>query len=213
MRYNIKILESNSEIEKKILDALVEDCRKFFQKSIRDIKSKLPTIIRTAIQDSPEYKSLVSGDLQYEIGIEDAANKTNGLINIWINSMLIDYKLPTRKSGSIKGSINIRMIKSNFDDVLGTDYAIITDKIRGYSLPWLEWLLLDGTKTIVRNYEVVLGPNPRSRTGYAIMKSNKSESWSVPPEYAGTVADNWITRSIDGAEESISQLLDGIFKV
>jgi hypothetical protein len=77
-------------------------------------------------------------------------------------------------------------------------------------LPWLQWLLLEGNATIVRNYTVSFGPNRFSRTGFALMRPSL-QSWKVPSEFAGTINDNWITRAIDGAESNIQKLLDGAF--
>lgn len=68
--------------------------------------------------------------------------------------------------------------------------------MRGYQLPWLKWLLVEGTKPIVKNYAVKFGPNKSSRTGMAVMV-NSSSNWSVPSEFAGTISSNWISRAID----------------
>jgi len=62
------------------------------------------------------------------------------------------------------------------------------------------------------NYEIVIGPNKYSRTGYAIMKP-ASGSWSVPSEFAGTITDNWITRAIQTSETDINNLLRKIFSL
>jgi hypothetical protein len=103
------------------------------------------------------------------------------------------------------------MIKSDFSDVLGSDYAIMTDNIRGYSLPWLKWLLLDGTAIIIDNYTVTMGYNKYSRTGGAVM-TRTGGAWRVPPQYSGTMDDNWITRSIENSKDEIDNLIIRAFK-
>ena len=104
------------------------------------------------------------------------------------------------------------MIRSDFSDVLSSDSGFVIDALRGYQLPWLEWLLLEGNKAIISKQEVIIGPNKFSRTGLAIMRpSNKS--WRVPSEFAGTIKDNWITRAIDNSESQINELLDKAFSL
>ena len=78
---------------------------------------------------------------------------------------------------------------------------------KGTDLNWLEWLLLFGNKTIIRDYVVEFGDNPRSRTGRAVMKGVKSGKWGVPPEFAGTKNNNWITRAIESADSEINSIL------
>jgi hypothetical protein len=80
---------------------------------------------------------------------------------------------------------------------------MVIDSNSGKSLHWLEWLSLAGDKTIIKDYDIVYGPNKRSRTGLAIMRSQSGARWKVPSEFAGNIGDNWITRSIDSISDSI----------
>ena len=206
MNFKLKILESNKTIIRAISEALLPEVKIFMDGAFSTIKKELPNIVSTAIYNSPEYNSLINGKLKYEFGLVDADIKVKGLLDIWINNINYDYNPPAIVSGRIKSKFSASLIKIDFSDVLGTSFAEMTDIARGYSLPWLEWLLLDGTKTIIDQYDVIIGPNEYSRTGYAIM-SPSSRSWSVPSEFAGSVGDNWITRSIDSASSQINQLL------
>jgi hypothetical protein len=83
-------------------------------------------------------------------------------------------------------------------------FSVITEK--GQQLPWLKWLLFEGTSSIVKDYDVKFGPNTKSRTGEAIMVQT-NRSWRVPPEFAGTIADNWFTRAIDSIDDSIETII------
>jgi hypothetical protein len=100
-------------------------------------------------------------------------------------------------SRGVTGGFSIDMIRSDFSDILSLSAATITDDISGSVVPWLQWLLLDGSKILIRDYAVQFGPNSRSRTGNAIMISSEKQNWRVPSEFAGTVNNNWITRAID----------------
>jgi hypothetical protein len=211
MNFTLKILENNQVIQKNILTALLPEVSKYMNKAIASIKRELPFIVGEAIMSEPEYSSLLSGQLKFELGIPDAGSKISNLINIWISNMVVDYKSPTLTNSSIRSSFSAKLIRTNFSDVLGTDDAYVNDSLRGYSLPWLEWLLLDGNAIVVPNYEVVMGSNPRSRTGSAVMKIS-SDSWKVPDQFSGTISDNWITRAISNSQDKIQKLLERALK-
>ena len=211
MKFGIKILESNQVIEQAILKALLDPVSKYMSSVITTIEHKIPSIIYESITNADEYNSLVSGQLRLELGIPDARDKVLNLIDIWIKNIQYKYTAPKISAGKIKTSISINAIRADFGDVLNTDFAVMTDSQRGYSLPWLEWLLLDGTMPIVPNYQVRIGPNPRSRTQFAIM-TQSSQAWSVPSRFAGTIADNWITRAIESYSSQIEAGLQGAMK-
>jgi hypothetical protein len=212
MRLSLKIIENNADISNKILQALLADVTKYMDNGISTIKNQLPQIIRQGIVSAPEYQSLLSGELRYEFGIADPGPKLAGLIDIWANNISYSQMKPTIVNNKIKAIFSANTIRIDYADVLYTDYALVIDATRGYSLPWLEWLLLEGSKTIIDNYEVILGPNRFSRTGNALMKSS-NQSWKVPSAYSGTASDNWITRSIDSVSDDIENLLNGAFKI
>lgn len=210
MNISVKLLESNATIESKIVKALLKDCSKFMNQALNFLQNNIPNIIYDSIINSPEYLSLTKGSLRLELGLPDAAPKIDGLIKVWISNIQYNYVKPTIMNNKIKSSINIYGIKSDFSEVLGTQYAVLVDRARGYTLPWLSWLLLEGSKTIVSNYDVFLGPNPRSRTGLAVMKQSTS-GWGIS-EYAGTESNNWITRAIDKSTPNINDILIKAFK-
>lgn len=207
MIYKLKIIDDNKIIYDNILKTLLPEVTNYFKKSINYLKNNLPPIIKQAIQQSPEYNSLLDGQLKYEFGIPDSSQKLAGLVELWGSNIDIKYTLPAITNNQIKASFSISMIKVDFSDVLYSDYAIVYDSLRGYSLPWLEWLLLEGNKTIVSNQEVIISPNRFSRTGNAIMR-NSSKSWKVPSQFAGTISDNWITRAIDSIENDINNTIE-----
>jgi hypothetical protein len=211
MKISLNLLENSNEISQKILNALLTDVNKYMEKSINIVKQELPKIIYSAIISSPEYSSIIGGKLRFDFGIVDGPAKIEGLLQIWTNNIDIQYDPPKIKNNQIISTFSISMIKADYSDVLGTEYANIIDNARGYSLPWLHWLLLDGTKILVDNHQVIVAPNTRSRTGMALMGSGSG--WSVPSEFAGTQNDNWITRAIDSSSENIDKLLKKAFNI
>lgn len=208
MKLSLSIVETNSVIEKAILNALLPEASAFMNKASNYIQNNLYVIIKESIVSQPEYDSLVNGQLRLELGVPDAALRIEDLINVWINNAVVEYKVPKISNNRIKSSLTIKMIKANFSDVLSLNLANVERSIVGASVPWLQWLLLDGTAIVVDNYEVYIGPHNRSRTGYAIMKASEDAGWSVPSEYAGTISDNWITRAIEASKANIQKLLE-----
>lgn len=199
----MRIIESDSEIRNRILTALLSDVQNTFNKSIPQIQNKLEALIREAIINEPEYTSLVGGQLRAELGIPDAVSKVQDLLDLWIANIQVDITPFKITNLGLSGGFSINCIRSDFSDVLSSSAAEVQDQIRGYSLPWLSWLLLEGGKILVKDHTVVIGPNNASRTGDAIMRNTMRSSWRVPPEFAGTVKDNWITRAIDKLEDSV----------
>lgn len=206
MKASFRLLDSSKDIQNKILQALLLEIESVMNSAVSVIKKELPTIVFSGITAAPEYQSLVSGNLQYELGIPDPINKISGLIDLWTNNIQYSYAKPIISGAKIISKFSASMIKVDFSDVLYSDYATVYDTARGYSLPWLEWLLLYGNTTIIPGYQVVIGPNPSSRTGYAVMR-NSTGFWKVPSEFSGTISDNWITRSLEKIGPDIDSLL------
>lgn len=210
MKINFQILENDQQINKAVMSALLPEVISFMNNAISTIKRELPDVLQNAIMNTPEYSSLLNGKLKYEFGIPDSNTKLSGLINTWIDNIRYPYMKPTIVGNKIKSTFEANAVRVDFAEVLYTDDALVIDSIRGYNLPWLEWLLLEGNKTIISKQEVVIGPNQFSRTGNALMR-NSNKSWKVPSEFSGTISDNWITRAIDGVEGNIQSLLDKAF--
>lgn len=205
MKLSFNLLETNSEIEKKILNAILDIINSKLNLAKNNIINGLQELVRTAITSEPEYQSLVAGQLKYELGIDNTA-KIEQIIDIWISNIDINFTSASITGSQITGQIMISMIKSDYSDVLSSEAASITDINTGSVVPWLYWLLLGGGDILVKNYEVLIGPNPRSRTGNAIMISSKN-NWRMPPQYAGTAEDNWVYRAISKLDSQIENLM------
>jgi hypothetical protein len=210
MRFGLKLIESNSQIQKDILNAILPTATSHFIDAVMYIKQNLPGVVRMAIINSLEYGPLVGGTLREEFGIPDASQKIDGLLDIWTNNIHYEYSAPKITGTKITANFSASMIRIDFSDVLYSSYAEVQDYARGYSLPWLQWLLLEGNKVIVPSHSVSYGTNSRSRTGNAVMVRSRS-NWKVPAEYAGTINDNWITRALDSADVEINQVLEKAF--
>lgn len=205
IRGEITIIESETEITRRILKALLPQVDQYFKKVFNKCESQIVDIVMQAITSSATYNSLISGQLKAEFGLDNASNRVSEILNFWQN-LTVEYKKPVIQKNQIIASFNLSMIKADYSDVFGSAAATVSTE-KGARLEWLQWLLLFGDKTIIREYNVQLGPNPNSRSGNGIMVSSKGGRWNVPPAYAGTPKKNWITNAIDSAESSIMNLL------
>lgn len=210
MEYSINILESTSTISNKILKALSKEVDKHFKKAYNKCRKEIVNTVVTAIKSHRTYNSLISGELKGEFGLNNATNRVNEILQFW-KYLDLEYKKPVIRSQQIIGSFSLSMIRSDYSDVLSSAAAVVvTDK--GVSLEWLRWLLLFGDKTIIKDYEVKLGPHPNSRSGNGIMISKGGSRWNVPSGFAGVAKKNWITESIDSVESEITNLLQSALR-
>lgn len=101
--------------------------------------------------------------------------------------------------------VSVRGIDSSYRDLLSLDAAQV--KSGKHIVPWLEWLLIRGDRTVVDGYvvETKNAPYKQSRSGLAIMVPVEG-GFFVPPPYAGFEDNNMITQSVLKMEE------DGIFR-
>jgi hypothetical protein len=211
MRYNISLIENDNYIRNSIMEILKKEINKALDSTVLKIKDPIIQVIKTALKNEPEYSSLMSGQLRSEFGIDDTS-KIDIAINNISNSILIEKKLMSVNNFGLSGGLDLKIINSqDFGGALTDSTAFVNDSERGYNLPWLEWLLLKGNSIIVRNYEVKYGQNSRSRSGDAIM-IDSSSNWRVPPEYAGTVRDNWTTRALSRVDSSITKIIQSTFE-
>jgi len=205
MNIGIKILESDSTIAKKILNALQPELSRVFNKAISKIESDIQKALVLALKQEPEYGQLISGILRTEFGIADTAN-----VEVIVQKLAETTRVrvsPVLVAGNgLKGGIIIEAIQSdNISNIINADEAYVVDR-KGYSMPWLEWLLLRGNSVLVKGYEVKYGPSPNSRSGNGIMV-NSNQDWRVPPEYKGTAESNWTTRAISRLDREIVTII------
>lgn len=197
MKFTAKLKESEKQIN-AIITAEVNKALKIVVAKARPmIVREVQVLFKRAVESSPEYQSLLYGKLMNEFGIEDSARKLSDIMKVWLESINTEYN--TRS-----GVLTINMCLSDFRDVLGLEAAsIITEK--GTELEWLRWLLLDGDKTIVRDFHIEYNPL-YSRTDSDIMV--KGGSWKVPAEFSGSLGDNFVTRALDTiSDETISNII------
>lgn len=203
MNFSFKLLDNDKTITNKILSALVSQLNPVFSKASKDAAVEVQAAVKRSIKAEGEYLSLISGQLKYELGVPNPSI-VDKIVDIWVNSISINTKKITIKGNSLSGGFSINMIKSDYSDVLASAGSVIKDSSTGSLVPWLEWLLLRGGDILVKDYEVLMGPNPRSRTGMAVMVSSK-QNYRMPTKFAGTESNNWVYRAISRLDDTQMQ--------
>lgn len=211
VKLSLSILESTDKISKDILKLIVAEIQQKFSKSSEKIQNDLQSVIHNSITIQPEYQSLKNGELQYNFGIANTS-VVDSLVDRFVESITYNIDKVRIKNNQIDGRLVFSILsQTTLEEILSSSEAnVLTEK--GSSLPWLKWLLLSGADPLILEYKLLEGKKGNfkgSRTGKAIMIRPKSGdgSWSVPPAYAGTIDNNWITRAIDSAKSEIENVL------
>lgn len=201
-----KVITSASSLSKQLLQDLANQInKKFFSGNLSSIENKIKTIIQNNIKQQPEYSALKSGKLKHEFGISNVG-AVDSIIE-HLNNIDITIKKASVGANEINAKIIIGLVKDNLDGVFDIASASVQSE-KGSNLNWLRWLLLEGNKTVVAGYKYIPKISPKSRTGRGIMVKGDSNMYRVPPEYAGTYGNNWITRALDQALPEVQSEID-----
>lgn len=211
MKSSLKLTTTQSDFNKMVLQALKEQLvgkLDGVRNNFVDIARKL---IESAIKSSPTYKSIIGGILLYQLGLEHPIQKTQAIIDKWIDS--IECRITKRLSMSSDGlsfEMQLNAIDATFTDVLELEESKqISNNFKGDStiLPWLQWMLIEGDRIIIADFEVKYIQSGFSRTQEALMIKTNSVGWKVPSHHSGTQRNNFVTRAIEGLQEQFENSL------
>jgi len=149
MKFSLRLLESDSKISKLIMDDIKDKIDLVIKNSLSDISREIKELVSEALRNQPEYTSLMAGTLKAEFGIPDSSS-VNAVIDALVSTLEIKNNPIKITNNGITGGFTLTMIKSNdINGIIYDDIASVNDA-KGYSLPWLEWLLLKGNETLVK---------------------------------------------------------------
>ena len=205
MKFFTKVISSTQDFKQHILKFITKSLNDKLFKDLNQTKNFIQTTVIKHIKNQPEYFSLKSGELRNQFGLADTGAVDSVLSAL--DDIEIDIKKPSSNRNEIQASFIVNMIKDSLQELLSTNGAtVITQK--GEQLEWLRWLLIEGNNSVVLGYRYMPKSTPSSRTGQGIMVSGKSAIFRVPPEFAGTITDNWITRGVDAALPEIESYIN-----
>lgn len=195
MKILLDITDTDQQIERNILKAIAEEFNIRMVNKLPNIKNRIANLSIQIIQSTPTYASLVGGDLAGHFGLPIAHKVTmvNNILDTIKNNIDITYK-NVRVSGiRFLNGLSIGVLLKNFTDILNMSEAIVTTE-KGVNLLWLEWLLTAGDRIIISEHSINFSAG-MGRSGMAIMVNNSAGIWRVPPQHAGTINNNWLTRA------------------
>jgi len=169
---------------------------------------KIQEIIGLVLRASPEYTTLRSNTSEHhQFGIPDIERLMDAVISKILRDIRLNVSFRHMKGsgGYYTSTFSIRLLDATFESILSLPEAnFVTEK--GYLLPWLKWLLLEGTRPVIVNFYYSGLKSPSSRTGYGIMKNKYS--WGVPSNIAGTAGNNWLLRAIKQLETELPLIVE-----
>lgn len=172
-------------------------------------KSKISSIILSALNNSSTVQSLLSGKLRDDFGL--FGNVVDVTISNIVKHISENIKLQVNQSttaGSIL-VISVELLPGDFNKIVSLPGGSIPS--RGGPVDWLEWLLTKGTQVVVADYWIYTNAKGFTRSGgSSIMRKIEStprDPFRVDPNYAGTPDDNFITRSLEPFHKDIISVI------
>lgn len=184
---NESINDINQKINQSISIYLNHKLRKNSNQIVENIKQQIPALMK----QQPEIKSLLNESRNTLFSIfglyaGTSINAVESIINSISNS--IEYKIEYIDK-NLNGGIVINFQPKNLQNLLDLPSGHVIDGDN--DLHWLHWLLTLGDTIIVANYQYT--------AKYGLGRSNNGimtigNSFRVPPQYSGTLNDNFVTR-------------------
>lgn len=178
---------------------------KAFHKMGENVKDRIALEIGEWMRYSPEYEELTRGYAGFELGVvyEDIVAAFNDIVELIQNSFQVKLSRGIGRVANLAITINIDIAK--IAELPSGSY--ITEK--GKDIPWLKSMLYDGLKVLVTDFHFLPSDYTgryMGRTGGGIMIGGGV--WRMPEEVAGTVDDNFVTRTLLRNSFRIRQIIE-----
>ena len=194
IKATLKLITPLKTIETKILSAMVAHINSRINRGAvqSKISNQASSLILSVLKNSATVQSIISGELRGSLGI--ASPSDIEAINFAISQTVnVTVQKASVRGGSIQMSLTLTAVPIDLQSVVGQYGQYRTEK--GTSIRWFDWLTTLGDAVIVAEYTVEGGHPRSSRTGDKIMVAGKG--WRVPPQHAGTIGNNFITKATD----------------
>jgi len=209
----ISILTGRLQFGFGVTKAFISRLNKEWPPKIRALEGDVQQAIREQLYISDTYRSLISGTLKGEFGLDSSAETiTNQIVEIIATSTETRFLRMRLAFPKVHGGVKITLRSNILSELINSLGSYISTP-SGQEINWLEWLLLRGDDIVIGDYHVVFKPFDNSRSGMALMFKNGA--YKVHGDYSGTKRDNWITRTLrDDADFNFrisGLLLDRLF--
>lgn len=194
----LKLLDSISVIEQRINEAIASVANQALSNTRGEILKQCQSLISGWIIAQPEILSLNElspNSLAGQFGLlpGQASTVTNNIISAIKDS--INVKI-VQFNKRLQGGITVEFQPSNFINILNIPQGHTA--IAGGDLHWMDWLIKRGDGIIIVNYQY----NPQSGVGRSGLGNMiEGGAFRVPPQFAGTDTNNFITRALIGPSQ------------
>jgi len=215
MEISIELVQSDQEIVDLIHKELYEYIKKIYGVDVilrnNELANLIKNIIIKNIQGHPTFISLLNnsaGELLPELGLPFKIRQwaADSLPNIVAEGIEM-ISMPTIVNDGISIDTTVMWSNERMQELINNGFASYVSQGKNgtkTSIDWLDWLINDGATLAVTRFHIVYGEGLKgSRTGKAVMKPGGS--WELPPQWRGTMNDNFITQSI---EKSVPEILE-----
>jgi hypothetical protein len=207
----LKLLDSIATINKNINKSIAELVNQKIFKNQSKILRECKKFAINSIKNQPEIISLLNNvpeSLSGQFGIPEGRKQSivAGILFAIENSIQIRF---VKYNEKLRGGLEIYFQPSSFINLLSLPEGHVL--YQGGDLHWLDWLIKRGDNIIVVNYQY----NPQTGLGRSNLGNMiPGNSFRVPPEFSGTMTDNFITRALIGKsqEQQIFNILQEAFK-
>jgi hypothetical protein len=200
-KLSLVLVDDIPTINGKIVNAFRLHLTSVFKRAAIGIQRRIGEVCELLIRRTPEFQSLLSGDLLGELGVPDVEGRLDAVLRTIKNSCDVEVTPLIQAGDVLTGGLVLKMIRADFMDVMEISGAEYLTQ-RGVQIPWLNWILTQGDRIIVVGYDVKLNlstkEKARSRTGLGLMIPGSG--WRVDPDNSGVLDDNFITRAFNPAE-------------
>lgn len=213
---NVQVSIDPEEIAKEIRRQTANQIRLLLQRVIKDTQALCQNVLRKEIVGRSEYGALFrQNDSSYGLGGQLGLSNPGAMADPIVEAVVKNFvlrPLTVRGRGPLTTEFGgIEAVFTAGDLWYLTDLPTASYQSNRHTIDWLGWLLFSGTEVVVVDYYVAYGTESNSsRTGDAIMlPSGKSKkNFKIRANYAGTEADNWITRAAARAVPKIQKILE-----
>ena len=211
MTLSVNILETDSQIARAINKALAKEINSLINKNNNKVLRELREQIRTWVLQTPEISSLLTQGLEYSLnalfGLTPGSSPS--AVDAIASSVAEATSITVNKVSerNLAGNIQFHFQPTDFGNLLGLPEGHQLSE-EGIDLHWLDWLLTKGDAVIVQGY--FYDPQGEGRSGGGTMKLGGS--FRVPPEFSGTLDNNFITRVFDDKQKAIESILAKVMR-
>lgn len=193
----LTLVDSIADIQKMVAEAMRDTINQQLPKTLAQIKKRIGNEVGVFLRQSHVYDALLNGPLDLELGIPqgEALDRIEKIIDVIILQTEVVFRRVSVSGNNINGGFSIYIINKDWSLLTNLPESYIFTN--NYVLAWLDWLLTQGDRVLVRDFDITFGSFQTSRSGGAIMTPGKGKYWRVPSQYSGTPSNNWIISAIN----------------